>query len=249
MMIDRTFCNIIIRNGVWQMTKSVLGLNLSAVAVLAFILSFFAGIEVLVLLLAYALLIEKDRWLNKQVFQAVYLKLAYLIVITLVGWVFDFLQWIFRNAAALYSLENFIHFLVSVALILIILLAISRVIHSQDADLPFVGHFADFTLDATAKAAEKATPAQPTAPAAPFAPPAQTPATPPAQAAGPEIAEACEDDTVSAEFVDTEPFKFNDEETVVSTAPPADPDHWVCADCSRENFGKFCMGCGKPRPV
>jgi len=235
------------------MTKSVLGLNLSAVAVLTFILSYFAGIEVLVLLLAYALLIEKDRWLNKQVFQAVYLKLAYLIVITVVGWVFDFLQWIFRNAAAIYSIENFIHFLVSVALILIIVLAISRVIHSQDADLPFVSHFADFTLDATAKATEKATPAQPAAPAAPVAPVAPVipaaPAAPAAPPAEPEIADACEDDTVSAEFVDTEPFKFSDEETVVSTTPPADPDHWFCGECGRENLGKFCMGCGKPRPT
>ncbi|HAL73727.1 MAG TPA: hypothetical protein DCM45_01385 [Clostridiales bacterium] len=220
------------------MTKSVLGLNLSAVAVLIFILSYFAGIEVLVLLLAYALLIEKDRWLNKQVFQAVYLKLAYLIVITVVGWVFDFLQWLFRNAAAIYSVENFIHFLISLALILIILLAISRVIHSQDADLPFVGHFADFTLDETVKAAEKTTPAAPATPFVPAAP-----------AAEPDIAEACEDDTVSAEFVDTEPYKFSEEETVVSTAPPIDPDHWFCVECGRENFGKFCMGCGKPRPV
>ena len=247
------------------MTKSVLGLNLSAIAVLVFVLSYFAGIEVLVLILAYALLIEKDRWLNRQVFQAVYLKLAYLVAITVVGWVFDFLLWLFRYANAIYAIQNFVHFLLSVALILVILLAISRVIHGNEADLPFIGHFADLTLDATVKTPAAPTapaapvtpvmpaaPAAPVTPAAPFAPPA--PPVPPAQpvdTAVPDasMAEVCEDDTVSAEFFESEPFDLSDTETTVSTTPPADPDNWVCADCGRENFGKFCMGCGKSRPA
>jgi len=231
------------------MTKSVLGLNLSAIAVFTFILSYFAGVEVLVLLLAYALLIERDRWLNKQVFQAIYLKLAYLVAITVISWAFDFLQWIFRNAGFTYTIENFVRFLLSVALILVILLAISRVIHGKDADLPFVGHFADLTLDATAKAPEAA-PAAPVAPVVPAAPAAPAaPADTKSAVSEEPIAEVCEDDTVSAEFIESEPFELSDSESTVSSKPPADPDHWICSDCGRENFGRFCMGCGKPRPV
>ncbi len=72
------------------MTKSIFGLKLSAIAILIFVICFFGSTEVLILLGAFALLLEKNRWLTKQAFQALYLKLSYIIALRAVGWVFDF---------------------------------------------------------------------------------------------------------------------------------------------------------------
>ena len=214
------------------MTKGVFGLNLSAVAVLVFALACFTGLEVLVLLAAYALLIEKDRWLVKQVFQAIYLKLAYLVALTVVGWVFGFFEWVFKYAGIIYSIEGFIDFLLLVGLFLMAFLAITKVMHGKDADLPFISGFAEFTVDAAAKATE-AKPAAPAAPAAPVPPVAPVVPVVPVTPAAPET---------------PKPFEPVIEDTA-AVADQVDPNNWICQDCGRDNSGKFCMGCGKPRPV
>lgn len=132
------------------MSKGIFGLRLSAIAVLIFVICFFGSIEVLILLAAYALLIEKNRWLIKQAFQALYLKLGYMIALTAVGWIFDFFRFLFGWSAFLGTVHTILNFIIGVILLLLTLLAILRVMREEDADLPVFGNLADHTMDAVA---------------------------------------------------------------------------------------------------
>lgn len=306
------------------MTKGIFGLKLSAIAILIFVICFFGSIEVLLLLGAYALLLEKNRWLTKQAFQALYLKLGYIIALSVVGWVFDFFRFLFGWSAFLGSVQTILNFLIGVVLLLLTLLAILRVMKEEDADLPLFGNLADYTMDVVKEKVSpvvpKTTPTvQPAPPVVPVAPPPPPkppvpieraspdswtcecgrsnsgrfcmgcgkpqPSEPPVEKT-PEFAAEADQEHVASGINETiEPAAEesnsddsfmeagNDEESVEAAAPDdelseevlseadeeadeeaerepeqviADPDNWVCGDCGRENFGKFCMGCGKP---
>ena len=106
------------------MTRGRLGINLAAIAVLAFALTFFGFLEALVLIAAYALLIEKDAWLTRQCLQALYLKLTYHIVVTVIGWCFTLLNRFFdlfkayKIVTALSGINSFINTLLYIACLL-----------------------------------------------------------------------------------------------------------------------------------
>ena len=258
------------------MTKGHLGLNLAAVAVLGFVLAFFGFLEALILLVAYALLIEKDVWLTRQTLQALYLKLVYQAALTVIGWAFLLLEKLFglfkatRIVAALANINNFIDTILYICLFLLCALAVIRLIKEHDADIPLAGNLAGFTLDKVsalnpdAPAAAPATPAAPAAPATPVAPTA--PPAPVASAAAPAVSPfAPPQRTVAPAPAPAEPAPaaLDDESAPVSESAPATPvapaepepvaaapaepaGSWTCS-CGRVNAGKFCMNCGSPR--
>ncbi|MGI6334069.1 MAG: hypothetical protein ACOX1A_05570 [Saccharofermentanales bacterium] len=140
------------------MTKSIFGLKLSAIAILIFVICFFGSIEVLILLGAFALLLEKNRWLTKQAFQALYLKLGYIIALRAVGWVFDFFRFLFGRTGFLATTQDIINFLLGLAFLLLVILAVLRLLREEDADVPFFANLADYTMNIVR---EKAAPVVP----------------------------------------------------------------------------------------
>lgn len=304
------------------MTKSIFGLKLSAIAILIFVICFFGSTEVLILLGAFALLLEKNRWLTKQAFQALYLKLSYIIALRAVGWVFDFFRFLFGRTGFLATTQDIINFLLGLAFLLLVLLAILRLHREEDADLPLFANLADYTLNIVREKvapvvskpvppAPTTAPPPPTVPVVPVMPtatdstdnwictcgrtntgrfcmscglsrtiqattaPAAAPHEPQpveqaveaeteAESEAESEAEAEADvfvDQVVAETAAVEEAVVEQTEDVVVVQEPAAEEpvesaevraaagRWICADCSRENFDKFCRGCGKPRPT
>ncbi len=216
------------------MIKGNYGLNLAAIAIVAFILGFFSLEVALLLVVAYAVLIEKDRWLTRQSLQALFLLMAYRIAGTVLNWAFNLINGFFgwfdaiRVMSVFNNIGNAIDLILYVIFLLLTILAIFKLMKNQDAGLPIVGDLANYAMGMAApKPAPVPAPqyAAPTAPVyqqpvPPAAPVYQQPVPPPpaAPVAVPETA----------------------------AAPATAPGSWLCS-CGRENTGNFCMNCGNPR--
>ena len=242
------------------MTQGKYGLNLTAIAILGFVLAFFGLLEALILFLAYALILEKDQWLTRQVFQAFYLTLAYKVALTVVGWFFTAINAFFGLFDA-YKVINFftsvhsvIRFLLNIGLFVLALIAVLRLAKSKDANLPVLAGLTDKTMGLIkpkAKPQPQPAPAAYTAPpppppAAPAAPPqaAYQPPTPPPPPAAPEAPPVVsEPQPEEASHPEEQPV-----EEAAPPAPAADKNSWFCTQCGKENQGNFCIGCGAPKP-
>ncbi|MDW7656533.1 MAG: hypothetical protein SCM11_05080 [Bacillota bacterium] len=243
------------------MTKGKYGLSLVAIAILAFVLAFFGLLEALILFLAFALILEKDQWLSRQVFQAFYLRLAYVILLTVIDWIFKVINAFFGLFSAFRvinffnSVQSIIQFLLYVGLFAMALIAVLRLAKGKDAGLPLISSLVDKTFGIIKpKAKPQAQPQQAYQPpqAAPYqapVPSAQVYQPPAAQAAPPPPAPAPVEEAVpqAAPAQEAPPSKTA-EETTPAEAPPAPKadGSWTCS-CGRENNSNFCMSCGKPR--
>ncbi|MGE4283606.1 MAG: hypothetical protein AB7G87_07750 [Clostridia bacterium] len=138
------------------MTKGKYGLNVAAVAILAFIMGFFGFVESLILVVAFSVIAEKDDWLTRQTLQALFLRLAYGIAIILLGWVFTGFQGILRTfkaydaIKAMADIQIFLNGVLYVALFVFALLAMLKLIKGQDAKVPFICGLVDRTMGAVA---------------------------------------------------------------------------------------------------
>lgn len=134
------------------MSKGKHGITLSAIAVIAFILSFLGFTEILVLVVGYALIVESDNWLTKQTLQALYLRFAVIVVSTLFTWFFSavtsFFNWI--NIGVVVNIISTVQMLSYGVLNLLIftlcVFAILKVIKNNDANLPIFALLADKSL-------------------------------------------------------------------------------------------------------
>ena len=115
------------------MSQGKYGLNFSAIAIVTFVLAFFNLPATIVLFLAYAVLLEKDQWLSRQVFQAFYLNIAFIVATTVVGWLFTAINAFFGlfDAYAVINVFNSIHnvirFLLNIALFVFALIAVLNI--------------------------------------------------------------------------------------------------------------------------
>lgn len=241
------------------MTKGKYGISLVAVAIVAFFLAFFGLLEALVLILAFALILEKDQWLSRQVFQAFYLRLAYVAAVTVIGWVFTAINALFGlfNAYRVISFfsgfHNVVNFLLQVGLFVLALIAVLRLAKGKDAGLPLISGLVDTTfglIKPKAKPAPAPAPPPPApASAAPYqapyqqqsyTPPAPPPQQPPAPAASAQPA-------VREPAVPAAPLPITDEKPAAPAAKAPATESWVCS-CGKENKGNFCAGCGQRKP-
>lgn len=179
------------------MTKGKFGLSLSAIAVIAFAFAALRQPTAVLLICGFALLAEKDEWLNKQTMQALLLTVTYYLTALVADWVFGglarFFRWVevYKAHSAMNTVNSVIGDVIYIAFIALCVLAVLRVLRGRDAGLPFLSKMAggDLTAAFTQKAKTQAAPAgyAPTQAAAPaYAPPVQPPApeqTPPAKAA------------------------------------------------------------------
>lgn len=123
-----------------------------AITLLSFTLIFFGFMEGVLLLLGYSILIEKDIWLTRQVLQALYLRILYLVTTLLIGWLFKGIVFIFDVAGAYkgieYTLkiESFMEGTIYIALFIFIIIGALKLLRGQDASIPIVNSFAAKTL-------------------------------------------------------------------------------------------------------
>lgn len=165
------------RKGVCIMTKGKFGLSLAAVAVIAFAFCALRQPQSVLLVAGFALLAEKDEWLNRQTLQALLLTIAYYLAELVTGWVFGGLArlfgWVklYGAADAMSTAGSFLGDVFYLALIVFSVLAVLRVLRGKDAGLPFISKMMDGDIVAPSQTQ--------------YAPPAQPPAsiqTPPAAA-------------------------------------------------------------------
>lgn len=179
------------------MTKGKFGLNLAAIAVIAFGFAALRQPTSVLLVCGFALLAEKDEWLNKQAMQALLLTIAYYLAELVMGWVFGglarFFGWVklYGAASVMSTVDSFVGDVLYLALIVFSVLAVLRVFRGKDAGLPFLSKMTDGDIAAainpkirTATASAQTAPPVQTAPIqTQYAPPEQPPAssqTPPA---------------------------------------------------------------------
>ena len=86
------------------MTKGKFGLSLAAVAVIAFGFAALRQPQSVLLVVGFALLAERDEWLNRQAMQALLLTIAYYLAELVTGWIFGglarFFGWVELYGAA-----------------------------------------------------------------------------------------------------------------------------------------------------
>ena len=214
------------------MTQAIKDSRLIAFSILGYIFSFFGWQLPLILVVAYALAIAKDNLLSKQALQALYLYIAYTIVLTVIGWGFTALSWFAGNVVRSYGFLSFlagaqsvISILVGALLLALVLLAIFKLMKQDAPDLPILGRLAELTLGIAKPKQPKAyTSAAPSTPVQT----AQTPSAPPAPPAAPP----------SHQTPPAAPAAPAKTESTTQT--------WTCS-CGRENKGNFCVSCGKPK--
>jgi hypothetical protein len=172
------------------MEKGKFGLSLAAVAVIAFGFSALRQPQSVLLVAGFALLAEKDEWLNRQAMQALLLTIAYYVAGLVTDWIFGGLVWFFGwvklydAASAMSTVGSFVGDVLYLALIVFSVLAVLRVLSGKDAGLPFLSKLADGDIVAAFKSnnrvaeasAQAVRPVQAVPTQTQYAPPAQPPA-------------------------------------------------------------------------
>ena len=149
------------------MTKGKFGLSLAAVAVIAFGFAALRQPQSVLLVAGFALLAEKDAWLNKQAMQALLLTIAYYLAELVTGWVFGGLArlfgWVdlYRAAGAMGTAGSFVSGVLYLTLMVFSILAVLRLIRGRDAGLPILSKMAsgDFASVLTKSPKQESAPA------------------------------------------------------------------------------------------
>lgn len=201
------------------MEEKKYNISSGAIAILSFALIFFGFIEGALLLLGFSIIIQKDQWLTKQVLQALYLRIVYLVGILVVGWLFKGLLFILNLVDAYKAMESaikvqgFIEGAIYVAMFVLVVMGIMKILKGQDADIPIVNSFAGKTLG------ERNITTNRNQPPMMYQEYGSAP-----QTEGPRV--------VTQEDL--------------SRVAPGDEGIWRCS-CGTENFGKFCVSCGQKK--
>jgi len=209
------------------MTKGKFGLSLSAIAVIAFIFCALRQPQSVLLVAGFALLAERNEWLNRQTMQALLLTIGYYLAELVTSWLFDGLVRLFTwmrlygAADAMGTVGSFVGDVLYIALIGFSVIAVLRVLRGEDAGLPFIARMASGNF---AEAFQKSS--QPEFAPVQFQPPAHT---------------IYKDPTVVQSFFS-------------STRPDLQAPEWQektvgrnCSSCGaalQEN-SKFCTECGR----
>lgn len=180
------------------MSKGKFGLSLAAIAAIAFGFTVLRQPQSVLLVAGFALLAEKNEWLNRQVMQALLLTIVYYVADLVTEWIFGGLVWFFGWAKlyeaviAMNKVNAFVSGALYIALIVLAVYAVLRVLRGKDAGLPFLSKTAvganapapDSRPRAAETAAQTAPPVQAVPTQTQYASPAQpaSPRTPPIEA-------------------------------------------------------------------
>lgn len=182
------------------MTKGKFGLSPAAIAVIAFGFAALRQPQSVLLVCGFALLAERDEWLNRQAMQALLLTIVYDLAELVASWIFGGLARVFgwlelyRPVVAVSRAGSFVNGLLYLALMVFSVLAIVQVLRGKDAGLPVLAKMAGGDFAAAIKPGAVAPPHPaptmhgmpytPPPPAPPHIPPAPSAQAVPAPAAG-----------------------------------------------------------------
>lgn len=130
------------------MSKGKYGIYLWFYAVVAFILAFLGQTLLCGILLGFVIVAEKDEWLSKQVMQAFFLSL----VSSVVSGVFSLIHYSTPSISSeiLYGIHrifytgiNVIESLVSILVLVLVIIALTKVTKGKDAGIPLLSKLAD----------------------------------------------------------------------------------------------------------
>ncbi|MDR0812565.1 MAG: zinc ribbon domain-containing protein [Oscillospiraceae bacterium] len=123
--------------------KGKYGISLKLVAMLAFVFAALLQPIPVLLIAAFALIAERDKWLNKHVIAAVVLMTAfYAVRLILIDWVFGgiagFFGWfnvfaLLQTANVFYKIGSVISALLHIALVVVCIIAVIRVYSGKSA--------------------------------------------------------------------------------------------------------------------
>ena len=218
-----------------MMKKGKYGVALGIVAAAALVFGILKMPTLVVLILAYALLAEKDDWLTRQSLYAFVLTVSYYVIDLIISGGFGALSGVF-GWLDFYRLQQFtsgaqvvLQTALYILLIAASILALVRVLNNKDAGIPLVSKLVDLATGAapTPKPipATKPNAVQPMhAPvpqpvAAPMSAPIPQPVPQPAPAPAPQPA-----------------------------SPVPRVSGWLCG-CGTHNDGNFCVSCGQRKQL
>lgn len=218
------------------MTKGKFGLNLAAIAVIAFLFTALQQPVAVLLVAGFALLAEKDEWLNRQAMQALLLTVAYSLTVLVADWIFGglarFFGWvrIYRAQSAMSQADSIVSGALSVACVALCVVAVWRSLHGKDANLPLLSKLAYGGLTAVPVQNEGRT-------AAPVQPAAKQ-AEPKAAAPAPSVQ--------PAERAAKAPVLALEKPAAPPAAPPSAGPEKVCPSCGAvlPEDSVFCPECG-----
>lgn len=199
------------------------GLNPISIAIIAFVIGFFGFLEVLILVVAFAVMAEKDKWLTMQTLKALFLRLSYSIISIILGWVFNGFQAVLNTFDAyeamktLSSIQTFINGILYVALFIIVILAVLNLLKGKDVRIIYISEMVDYTVGIISP---KAT----------------------------EIQGSMNVNFNEYSIGDVDSEKASRMEHEIIKESDNHPEKWICK-CGKENSGKFCMGCGSPKNI
>ncbi len=226
------------------MKKGKYGVAHGVVAAAALAFAILKMPTLVALVLAYALLAEKDEWLNRQTLYAFILSVSYYLIdlvisggfgalTRVIGW-FRFYRLLEFASGAQVVLQTALYILLIAACVL----ALVRVVKGKDAGIPLVSKLVDLATGTPTPPKPKPAP-QPTP--APVPQPMPAPVPQPVPAPIPQPVPAPIPQPVPAPHPASVPQP-------VSATPIAVMPGWQCG-CGTHNDGNFCVSCGQKRPL
>lgn len=124
------------------MRKDNFGICLSFYAVLGFVLALLGHTTLTLLLLGFVIVIHKDQWLTMQLMQAFFLSILSGIVSTIIGIISPIYK-IPILGTLIATCFGIVTSLISLIILVMAIVGISKVAKEQDANLPLVKTFAE----------------------------------------------------------------------------------------------------------
>lgn len=125
------------------MEKGKFGIGVNVIAVIAFAFVILRQPQSVLLVAGFALLAEKNEWLNKQVMQSLFLIITYYLTVLVADWIFGGIAGFFgfvnlyEGSSVMLKINSFIAWVLLMVMIVFSIIAILRVWKGQDAGVPY----------------------------------------------------------------------------------------------------------------
>jgi len=134
------------------MEKGKFGISINVIAVIAFIFVILRQPQSVLLVVGFALLAEKNEWLNKQVIQSLFLIITYYLAVFVADFIFGGIASFFGSvniyeaSGLILKINSFIAGILLIVLVVFSIMAILKVLKGQDAGIPYFSTIINTTV-------------------------------------------------------------------------------------------------------